>query len=109
MTERPHGTRARYQQGCDCTPCRAAEASYRANLRQRHLRGLPILGAYIPAHETWRQLRLLRTEYETEDVLARRMGYRDPRLRFGRKRVRVFTALKVAKQYQFDILAGLAS
>lgn len=102
-----HGTRATYKKGCHCLPCRAANAAYIANLRRRHQRGLPILGAYVPAHETWRQLRLLTTEYETEAMLAQRLGHKTGRLQYGRKRVRLFTAVKVARQYRLDILAGL--
>ncbi|MGP5291660.1 hypothetical protein ACTXL6_16500 [Brachybacterium tyrofermentans] len=30
-----HGTRARYQAGCPCTPCRAANAAYDRALRRR--------------------------------------------------------------------------
>lgn len=106
-TERRHGERRTYQAGCSCTPCKAAEAAYRADLRKRHLKGLPILGALVSAVETRRQLRLLITEYETEDALAQRFGLHDPRVRVGRHVVRVATALKVQRRYQLDILAGL--
>lgn len=111
-----HGTRASYQrQRCRCVPCRASEATYRADLRRRHARGLPILGAVVSAVETRRQLRLLVTEYDTEGdttqaktEIARRLGIKDGRLRYGAKRIRVRTMLNVYRLYQMDILAGLA-
>ena len=37
-----HGTRTRYIEGCRCADCKAAEASYRANYRQRKANGEPI-------------------------------------------------------------------
>jgi hypothetical protein len=80
---------------------------YRGPAPKRHLRGLPILGVLVSAVETRRQLRLLITEYETEPVLAERLGYRDSRVRVGRHQVRQSTALRIAHRYQLDILAGL--
>lgn len=31
-----HGSRSRYNTGCDCTPCRAANAAYSAHTRRVH-------------------------------------------------------------------------
>lgn len=103
---REHGHRTTYQYGCRCTPCRAANASYEAEYRLRKARHEPILGATINASETWRQLRLLTTEYETEAALSRRLGLRSGRLRYG-QRVTVRTARRVQRLYTYDILAGL--
>jgi hypothetical protein len=65
-----HGTRARYQKGCRCTPCRAAEAGYRADLRRRHQRQLPILGRCISASEAWARVRVLRQEQFTDQQIT---------------------------------------
>ena len=35
MSKNAHGTRKRYQEGCDCDPCKGAEAEYKRGLRQR--------------------------------------------------------------------------
>jgi hypothetical protein len=103
-----HGTRSAYQTcACRCTPCRAANAAYEAARRHRHANGLPMLGSVVSAVETWRQLRLLTTEYDTEAALATRLGLKDGRLRYGRQRIRLRTMLKVRARYQFDILDGL--
>lgn len=36
--EAPHGTRTRYRHGCDCTPCRAANAAVTAAHRATYAR-----------------------------------------------------------------------
>ena len=103
-----HGTRKTYQShGCRCTPCRATNAEYQTAYRDRKRRGLPMLGSVVSAVETWRQLRLLTTEYETEAALAQRLGLKGGRIRYGRQRIRLKTALKIRARYQLDILAGL--
>src|SRR5581483_11249308 len=67
LTDLRHGTRSRYQQlGCRCTPCRAAEASYRAALRLRRAKGLPVLGQSISPSEAWARVRALRQEQFTD-------------------------------------------
>lgn len=112
-----HGTRSCYQgTGCRCTPCRAANAEYEAAYRDRKRRGLPMLGSVVSAVETWRQLRLLTTEYDTEKdkvaarrEVAHRLGVKDGRLRFYKRRIRLKTAMRVAAQYQFDILDCLSA
>src|SRR5690349_15594768 len=38
---RPHGTRARYQQGCHCFHCRLACARYQKELLAKHAAGEP--------------------------------------------------------------------
>lgn len=37
-----HGTRRRYNEGCRCDDCKAAEAVYRSNYRQRKASGEPV-------------------------------------------------------------------
>lgn len=102
-----HGTRATYQAtGCRCTPCRAANAAYEAAYRDRKRRGLPMLGSVVSAVETWRQLRLLTTEYESKRALSERLGCRNQHLQYS-ARVTRRTAARVYRLYQLDILAGL--
>lgn len=58
-----HGTRAYYQtHHCRCLRCRAAEATYRQQLRTRKAKKLPILGHYISASEAWARIRTLKSE-----------------------------------------------
>jgi len=119
-----HGTRARYQRGCPCLPCRAANAEYIAFGRDRKRKGLPMLGSVVEAFDAWRQLRLLTREYAREDgtggqaALSRRLGLKNGHLqqatriksglRAGRRaRIRLSTALRIQRLYQIDILAGL--
>lgn len=111
-----HGTRRSYQRdACRCRECRAANAAYMTSLRGQVARNAPILGRYINAVETRRQLRLLLKEYETATALAKRLGL-DRRIATGSRnaqgkrssRVRLSTALRVAALYDRDILSGLA-
>lgn len=106
---RRHGDRRGYWNGCRCTPCRAANAAYQATYQHRRRHGFPILGALVNAVETWRQLRLLTKEYDTEAALAERLGIRSGRLRYGRRTIRLSTARRIRQQYQRDILDGLDS
>lgn len=105
-SEPSHGARSRYQQGCRCTPCRSSNAAYEAAYRDRKRRGLPMLGSVVSAVETWRQLRLLTTEYESAAALAQRLGCRNRHLQYG-DRVTLRTVLRIRRVYQLDILAGL--
>lgn len=100
-----HGTRSRYQAGCACTPCRAAEATYRATLRRRHLEGKPIFGRLVDAVPLWRQLRSLQIEGYRKAEIARQLGAN--RLRVNRRRVRLSTRLKVNRLYRLTISESL--
>lgn len=118
-----HGTRSCYQrERCRCRPCRAAEAQYRARLRWRHRKGLAILGAVVSAVEPWRQLRLLKAEYDAAYVrvdgethgrggfaeLSRRLRYQNGHLQLGRRRgMTLRNAQRIKAYYERDILAGL--
>lgn len=78
-----HGTRAAYRAGCSCVPCRAAEAAYRASIRQQHRQGRPPLGARISAVEARRLIRSLKAEHFTERQIAQEAcgeRYRNPLL-----------------------------
>lgn len=67
-----HGTRSRYQAGCRCTPCRAANAVYMAQLRGRKGAGLPPLGSLVSAKEAGAHVRALLVEqYRRRDILDR--------------------------------------
>jgi hypothetical protein len=48
VSRQPHGTRARYRLGCQCLPCRAANARYE-NQRWRARRGAPRVVSATPA------------------------------------------------------------
>lgn len=102
-----HGTRACYQAGCACIPCRAAEASYRAQLRRRHVEGRPILGRLVDAVPLWRQVRSLQIEGYRKSQIARLANLPEPRIRLHRKRVRLSSRLKVNRLYRLTISEGL--
>lgn len=95
--ERRHGERRMYRSGCHCTPCRAAEAAYRANLRSRHARGRPILGAHVAAGDTWHLLRQLKPEFGSYGAIALLLGYGYPMLQFGRHAITERTRRKIAR------------
>jgi hypothetical protein len=91
-----HGTRQCYQRtGCDCTPCRAAEATYRATLRRQWATGKPPLGAHISAADTWRKIRQLHQEQLSNADIASRLGLKRRRLEWQADVVTVRTAVKV--------------
>jgi hypothetical protein len=77
---RDHGTRASYQAGCSCTPCRAGNAGYQAQYRRLSAVGTRPLRSLVKATLLRRVLRQLTIEGFTEAEIARRLGLRDPRL-----------------------------
>lgn len=102
-----HGTRARYQAGCRCTPCRAAEAVYRRQLRGRHARNLPTLGQLINPRDAARRIRQLKLEGYTETRIAQMAGWRDRHLQFrGRASIRLRTYLRIRRVARFAMLEG---
>lgn len=111
MTEPQHGTRTCYQAGCKCTPCRAAEAAYRASLRTRHAKGLPILGALVSPVEARRRIRQLKGEGYPETRIASMAGWRDGRSRHVQlkdvPRIRLFTLLRIRRVAVFAMLEGV--
>jgi len=91
-----HGTRACYQQqACRCTPCRAANATYQADLRKLKAQGKQPAGATIRAVLLWQVIRRLKKEHLTQRELAQRLGFKAPQLQFSRTKVRRITAAKV--------------
>jgi hypothetical protein len=115
--ERRHGERRTYQAGCTsgpdgtaCTLCRAAEAAYRANLRQRHLKGLPVLGLLVSPVEARRRVRQLKLEGYTAARIAAMAGWRNGHLQFGdRERIRLLTLLRIRRVAHFAMLEGVES
>lgn len=94
MTPPTCGTRAQYQQGCRCLPCRAAEATYRAELRRKRVRGLPVLGAYISASEAWARIRVLKQERFTNRQITGRQDHHAPAIT-AQGRVRLVTLIRL--------------
>ena len=94
----PHGTRARYKTHCPCTPCRAAEAAYRAQLRRLRVHGRQPLGILVSAAATWRQLRALESEGISRRMIADTLGLARPRIDWAcgpGARMRLRTVLRV--------------
>lgn len=56
-------------------PCKGAEAAYRADLRRRRVKGLPVLGQIIGASEAWARIRTLQSEQFTPCQIT---GWTDP-------------------------------
>lgn len=107
--EPDHGTRARYQRGCTCTPCKAAEAAYRANLRVKHLKGLPVLGVLVSPVEARRRVRQLTGEGYTKARVAAMAGWQNGHLQFGaHERIRLATLLRIRRVAIFAMLEGAA-
>jgi hypothetical protein len=101
------GSRSRYQAGCRCLPCRAANACYMAQLRGRQARGLPTLGQLISPTDAARRVRQLKREGYTETRIAQMAGWRDRHLQFiGRTRIRLRTYLRIRRVAQFAMLEG---
>lgn len=112
---RRHGERRTYQAGCTsgpdgtaCTLCRAAEAAYRATLRQKHLKGLPVLGVLVSPVEARRRVRQLKLEGYTVARIADMAGWRNGHVQFGsRERIRLLTLLRIRRVAAFAMLEGV--
>jgi hypothetical protein len=111
MQAKLHGHRTTYQlAGCRCTPCRAAEALYRAHLRLRKAKGLHLLGALISPVEARLRIRQLQREGYTRGHIARLAGWQKPALSFThRQRIRFRTWLRIRRVAQFAMCEGLDS
>lgn len=93
-----HGTRATYQTGCHCVPCRAAEATYRSQVRRLHARDRVPMGAYVPASEAARAIARLLIERYSKRQVARLAGLERRTLVLSTdQRVRLRTLLKVRR------------
>jgi glycine/D-amino acid oxidase-like deaminating enzyme len=92
-----HGQRATYQHGCRCLLCRAAEATYRRQLRRLKAHGKQPLGALISAAEARRRIRQLQAEHVTKAAIARLLGHAHPILQLDRPAVTVRTHLRLRR------------
>lgn len=100
MPEAPdHGTRCRYQAGCHCLLCKAAEATYRQQLRTLQAKGRTPLGTTLSAKEAGAIIRALLTErYRRRQILdATGLEYHTlPRLNAS-TRCRLATVLRLRR------------
>lgn len=96
----PHGTRACYQRaGCHCTPCRAAEAAYRAALRRLQATGKRPLGSLMDAATVRALVKGMRIEKFTFAEIARRLGVKCQRFQL-QDRVTIRRYLAVRRVYR---------
>lgn len=101
-----HGTRRDYKAGCRCTPCKAAEARYRANLRWLHRVGKQPLGAKVSAVDTARRIRQLLIERMTKASIAKELGLKRPILELHtgpNARVTLRTALLIKRLHRLKM------
>jgi hypothetical protein len=102
-----HGSRSTYQlHACRCTPCRAANARYIADLRDRHRRGLPILGSMVNSWRMRQMLqRLVQQEGYTKPELEQALGWQGNYAKFyAARRVTLRIAVRVRKYYRVHVL-----
>jgi hypothetical protein len=95
-----HGLRRSYKRGCRCVRCRAAEASYRAELRRLEATGRIPLGRRVPGQAVDRHLRSLMSERFTRVELARRVRLHPTTLWGHHRSVTVRTFLRVRALWQ---------
>lgn len=98
--DRRHGDRRTYRQGCRCVSCRAANAKAEADRVAKHRKGLVLLGARVPAAETWDLIRRrLKPEClpQTYGAVALLLGYGYPMLQFGRALITERTRRRVLR------------
>ena len=100
------GTRAQYQAGCRCAPCRRAEAAYRQRLRGQHVRGQIPLGARVPAAGLWKRVKSLQVEAFTKAEIARRLGLKRPILEWHPVTVTRKTEQRLEQFYQQVMAEG---
>lgn len=99
-----HGTRACYQHGCRKLECRAAEAAYRANLRRRQVKGLPILGQLVSASEAWARIRRLKQEQLPNRRLTGRRDHHAVTFTAS-SRIRLVTLLRLRALCRYHLIA----
>lgn len=106
-SDAPHGTRRKYQSGCDCRPCRCAEAAYRSALRRARLEGKQPLGVKVSARSMWRLIESLRIEGYTYAAIARKLGLQSPQIQLHTDTVTLRNLLKVRALYRAIMLDGI--
>lgn len=101
-----HGTRATYQSGCGCLPCKAANSAYVQHLREQARKGIPPLGATTSAIETWRMIRALRVDGVKKQDVAKALGLKRPILEWHHDVIKIRTQLRVRRLYRMLMLEG---
>lgn len=96
------GTRAKYQAGCRCLHCRAANALYEAQYRQQKRDGRPLLGSLTPAARTHTLMKALRAEMSRRQLALALNWYRNYTRIQRAGTVTVRTALKVQRAYRLS-------
>lgn len=96
MREHAHGTRRRYQTGCRCASCSAANTAYSTAYRARRRAGRPVLGAHVAGTEAARVVAALLEEGYLKRQIACWLGHRWPVLQL-RGRVTVRTVLRLRR------------
>jgi hypothetical protein len=104
-----HGTRARYQDGCACPPCAAAEAAYRKHLRADHRAGIQRLGSVISPVEAQRRIRQLQAEHVSARQIARSLGLVHHAPRLHPDGITLRKLLKIRRLHRQVLRDGLAS
>lgn len=84
MTAPEHGQRRRYQRGCHCPPCTAANTAYQASYRAAARAGRRVLGAHVAAADVARAVADLVDEGYTRAQIAAALGCQCRRLQVPR-------------------------
>lgn len=82
MADHPHGARRRYQTGCRCPTCQAANTAYSARYRQARRAGRPVLGAHVAGTDAARVIAALLAEGYLKREIAIWLGHQRPLLQF---------------------------
>jgi hypothetical protein len=76
-------------------PCRAAEATYRSQLRATHRRGLTPLGSRISPKAARKKVTALLVERFTRAEIARRLGIKSAKLRLAPDAITARKAIRI--------------
>jgi len=103
-----HGTRATYQyDGCRCTACRAAEATYRQQLRATHRVGKRPLGTVLSPLEARRRIDALKREHVTAHQVAQALGLVHHAPRLHPDGITLRKLLKIRRLHRLVLRGGL--
>jgi len=98
-----HGTRANYQHGCRCTPCKAANAQYQLTYRGLCARNIPRPCAVVSSRPARRLLTGFRREWLSQYRLAHELGKASHSLRIqpkGITRTKLAAIERLARFYE---------
>lgn len=104
-----HGTRKTYQAGCGCDPCRAAEATYRQQLRAAVRAGRRPLGTVLSPVEAQRRIRQLKAEHVTAKQIAAALGLVHHAPRLHPDGITLRKLLKIRRLHRLVLRSGLPS